>query len=59
MGWLYSEFYVKKYRKPGTNNSGSIFLCFPPKIRFCRLENETLLDKLETGSSPSVMETWS
>ena len=42
------------YRKPEMNNRGSFFFFFSVSLqltRFCRIENEKLLDKLEIGTS--------
>ena len=58
-GWGGFTLNFMLYRKPVKKQQRFIFSVFHQRTPFCRLENERLLDKLEIGSSPSVMKTWS
>ena len=59
VGWLHSEFYVISQKRKEQLSEVHFFYVSLKQTRFCRLEDERLLDKLEIGSFPSVMKTLS
>ena len=61
-GWGGFTLNFMLYQKTVANNRGPFFSVscqIKGGHRFCRLQNKRLYDKLEIGSSPSIMKTWS